>query len=347
MKTVPFVVFKVMPPFTPVPGRFRYQPVTVLTAVVITMGMLLIGCSQEPPPIRVMINPWPAYEFLYLAQEKGFFQQEGVHVELIELDSWVQIHGAYERGQIDVVTCTPTEFIHMRLRSSRPAQIIYVLDESNADVILAKEPIARVADLRGKRVAIEPDSVNLFVLARALELDGLTLDDVEVVETDPYRVEQVLERDEADAVVTYPPFSFNVLAGDNVKEIFSSRQIPGEVVDVLCVDQEVLAARSQDAARIIRAYDRAVDYASQHPDEAYGIMSSREGISIEEFRRVIEQDIRIIRLDEQSPLLADGGSLERVIQNAVEIMRSIGQIDGAVIAKHCIAREPAAAAMRP
>lgn len=48
--------------------------------------LLICGCQYPKPakePIKISINVWPGYAIAYLAQEKGFFKQNGVEVELI------------------------------------------------------------------------------------------------------------------------------------------------------------------------------------------------------------------------------------------------------------------------
>ncbi len=318
----------------------------IAAAVVCGSVFLATSCGHDARPIRVMINPWPVYEFLYLAQQKGFFADEGVDVQLVELNALGDITSAYQRGQIDVVTCTLIEFLELRRLPGSACRVFSVLDFSNGgDAIVAKAPITGVADLRGKRVAVEPGSINLYVLARALEIAGLTFEDIELVETDPYRIQEVMDRAEADAVVSYPPFTVSLLKDKTLGVIFTSRQIPGEIVDLLCMAEELLADRGQDAAGIVRAFDRAVAYAAEHPEESYGIMAAREGIRPEDLRRVIEEDVHVVRLEEQARFLEAGGGLEQAIHRTVKIMRSAGQLGEAVDAAGCIDREPVTIAL--
>ena len=56
---------------------------------ILSLGIAAVtGCSPEPKAeLRVGINAWPGYEFLYLAQEKGFYRDEGVAVRIIEFNS--------------------------------------------------------------------------------------------------------------------------------------------------------------------------------------------------------------------------------------------------------------------
>ncbi|MGH8187799.1 MAG: ABC transporter substrate-binding protein, partial [Steroidobacteraceae bacterium] len=44
----------------------------------------LASCAPYDPPLRIALIRWPPFEYMHLAQEKGFFAEEGVEVRLIE-----------------------------------------------------------------------------------------------------------------------------------------------------------------------------------------------------------------------------------------------------------------------
>ena len=57
--------------------------------VLFSVTGLLCACSrtEEPnQPLRISINAWPGYAYVYIAQEKGYFQANQVNVELIQGD---------------------------------------------------------------------------------------------------------------------------------------------------------------------------------------------------------------------------------------------------------------------
>lgn len=299
-----------------------------------------LGCEgEEKRPIRIGINPWPGYEFLYLAQEKGLFTQEGVPVRILEFSSLGDVRRAYERGQVDGMGCTLIEVLQTREHGARNLQVFYVCDFSDGgDVLLAGPEIKSVADLKGKRVGVEPGSVNVFLLCRALQEAGLTLKDVEIISMHQLCLERTFSRGEVDAVVTYPPVSMRLLKKEGVHEIFSSRQIPGAVVDVLAMDEGVIERRREDVERIGRAFDRAVRYSIEHPEESYGLMARREGIDVEEFERAAKKDIKVLRLGDQAGFFEPGGRLEQVIEETGGVMKEAGQIRKAVSAGDTVAK---------
>ena len=287
------------------------------------------GCSPEKPALRVGINPWPGYEFLYLAQEKGFYREEGLEVRLVEFNSLSDARRAYERGQINVLASTVIEVLQARDNSPRSPQIVQVVDYSNgADVILARPGLTNGVSLRGARIGLELASLGVYVLARGLERSGLSLADVKMVPVNQLSMEDGYRKGELDAVVIYPPASTKLLRDTKANTVFTSAEIPGEVIDVIAVEAELNTQRPGDVARLLRAYHRAIAYTRQNPADAYRIMAEREGLTPEEFRAALTGGIRLLSESDQADYLRPGGKLATVIDRSDRILRQSGQIKG-------------------
>ena len=317
-------------------GQRRCPP--VVSAVV--CAAWLAGCGGHELPLRIGINAWPANELLFLAQEKGFFAAQGVDVRLIEYSSLGDVRRAFDRGQIDGMTGTLVELLQSRDATRRAPRAFMVTDFSNgSDMILARGSIAAVSELAGKRVAAEPESVGMFVLARALAREGMPFSAVAVVATDQTDMAKNLDSGWVDAAVTYPPVSFEILQIPGTRVIFSSADIPREVVGVVALAGDVLERRPDDAARILRAWDQSLAYAAEHPSEARELMASRERISVEEFSEALA-GITLLSSKEQRPLFEPGGPLAKAIGATAELLRTAAQIRNGSASAECLAPEP-------
>ena len=288
------------------------------------------GCTAEKPaPFRIGINAWPGYEFLYLAQEMGFYRKEGLEVRVVEFSSLSDARRAYERGQINVIAATVIEVLQIRDHSQRSLQIVQVIDfSSGADVILARPGLTNAAGLRGARIGVELASLGVYVLVRGLEQGGLGLADGKLVSMDQLSMEDAFRKGELDAVVTYPPTSIQLLRDTKANTVFSTADIPGEVVDVIAVEAELNTQRPGDVAKLLRAYHRAIAYARQNPAEAYRIMAEREGITPEEFHASLTDGIQLLSESDQADYFRPGGKLAAVIDASDRILRQSGQIKG-------------------
>ncbi len=289
---------------------------------------ILPSCTKEQAPIRISINAWPGYEFLFLAEQKGFFREEGVNVQLLQLGSLSDTPAAFERGKIDGMAATLAEVLQAQKDSRRHAQIFLVLDYSNgSDVIMAQQGISSVAQLKGRRVGLEVASLGVFMLVRSLEKAGLQLQDVQMVVSDQSSLAEMFRQQTIDAIVTYPPEALGLQQQPGINTVFSSADIPDEVIDVLALDNTMLQQHPEKASAIIRATYRAMEYARQHPDEAYAVMGNREGLSAQAFHDALQQGIHMLPRSAQQEYFGEQGKLLSAMQTVKTVMQQTGQLE--------------------
>jgi ABC-type nitrate/sulfonate/bicarbonate transport system substrate-binding protein len=109
-------------------------------------SLIFVECwcqRMKDPTVRIAINAWPGYEFLYLAHVKGFFKEVGVDAQIIEFASLSDLRRAFEKGQVDIMAGTAAEVLLSRQNSNRRTQAFivadYTPDESGVAVIAADE----------------------------------------------------------------------------------------------------------------------------------------------------------------------------------------------------------------
>ncbi|MCA8959153.1 MAG: ABC transporter substrate-binding protein [Planctomycetes bacterium] len=311
-------------------------------ALLVLVSISSWGCEAKAvAPLRIGINPWPGYEHFYLAQELGYFEQEGVAVRIVEYPSLGDVRRAFERGQIDGMGCTVVELIQARRGGRQDPKAVLVTDYSNGgDVIVAQDRIADLNDLRGHRVGVELGSLNIFLLARALEIRGASLDDVICVPVAQADMPSALAQGRCDAVVTYPLYLTEIERRGGVRRLFTSAEIPGEVLDLMVVEGRAIRERPEDVSAMIRAFDRARNEARRRPDEPARIMAQREGLTVAEFLSCLASEIRLVEVDEQEPFLEPGGQLERVLRDVVRVLEQTGQTRVAPLTGNEIDPEP-------
>jgi NitT/TauT family transport system substrate-binding protein len=292
---------------------------------------ILLGatsCTPEPThPFRVGVNLWPGYEFLYLAQEKGFFKERGVDLRLVEFNSLSDARRAYERGQLEALATTLIELLQIRDQSKRKPQVVRVIDYSTgADSIIARAGISSGNALKGARIGVELASLGVYVLARGLEANGLTLGDISALSMDQLSIEEAFRAGDIDAAVTYPPVANRLLSLPGASVVFSTAQIKGEVVDVLVVDAEAIQRRPQVVAALLGGFAQAQDYLTENPEDGYGIMARREGLSVEEFKAALHGGITMLTAQEQAPYFGSNGKLLQLMKTTAGVLKRTGQI---------------------
>lgn len=302
------------------------------------------GGSEEP--IRIATTTWPGAEFIHLAESLGYFADEGVRVRLVEFFTVGDARRAFEHGQVDVANCTNLELLIANRIPDRQASIFFVTDFSTgSDMLLARPGIERLEELRGKRVAADPGTIDILVLSLALESAEMTLNDIHLTPMPQDAMGEALARGDVDAVQTYPPFSSKILKATRANRLFDSSRIPDMVVGTLLADQETLQRRADDLAKIIHAIHRARDYYRERPQEATRIMAERLHLTDEEFSEAMS-GIRLATRREQGALLAPGGTVEDSLRVAHRVLRQTGTLDGPLRSQRWISTEPARRSIR-
>lgn len=286
--------------------------------------LISIGCSEQRSALRIATSPWPGYEYLYLAEELGYFEEENIQVELVEFLSLADSSRAFERGQVDVWCTTVTELLLSHYHSPRHAVAIWVTNVSNgSDILLARKPLSKPADLRNKRVAIEPATVDIVLLGMALKQAGLSFKDVKLVHMSHSRMQEALVNGTVDAVTIYPPESVAIESRTNIKRIFDSSYMPETIIDLIVAEKNVLSSRQQDLLALLRAFERARRYAKLNPDKALATMSKRIGLSQNEYKQILA-GIHMIGEDKQIDYLKDKGKLQRALYRVKNILQETG-----------------------
>jgi NitT/TauT family transport system substrate-binding protein len=326
------------------------KPTSLLARVLVAAAAILglASCMSYEPPLRIALIRWPPFEFLHLAQEKGYFAEEGVEVRLIEFVAVNDTQRAFEHDKIDGGTFSLFQVLQNRDQLTRKMQVPLVIDFSDgADLLLARPEIADVRGLRGHRVGVTLSPLDIFFLTRALELHGMSLQDVSLVYVRTSDMAEALRDGKVDAITAYPPNSTEVENAGIARPIFSSSHIPGEIVDVLALDEAVIRQRPDDVAGLIRAFYRAVRFAQEHPEEAWQIMSARERVTPEEFRAALQTGITLVPLADQQKFLGKDSSLPAVTARVSQVLKEKGLLSGVHAEHDLLNGAPAAMAVEP
>ncbi|MDX5333781.1 MAG: ABC transporter substrate-binding protein [Gammaproteobacteria bacterium] len=309
-------------------GRQTRRGDVLLFALFILVTLSGLGACQAPePPLRVATSQWIGYQPLHLAEEHALFPTE--QIRLVSFGSNTETLRAFRNGNVEVAALTLDEALQLR-DVGHDARVILVMDYSEgADSIIARPDIERLEDLRGRRVGVESTAATAYLLSRALEFGGLTADDIEVVHLHISRQEQAWLNGQVDALATYEPLRTRLLE-QGARELFSSRQMPGEIVDVLVTRARVIEDRPQGLAHLIEGWFAAIDYLDDHPRDAADSMARHAGLS----RQGLEQALTGIHLPSQAEncrLLAQGGE---ALQTTARRLYTLMQQRALVFSEH-------------
>lgn len=295
-----------------------------MRATCLALILLLAGCAAEQAPLRVGVLVWPPYELAFLARERGYFDTD--RIELVDYQTPAEVTRAYRYGLVDAFFLT-SQFALPGVRALKGSRIVYVIDFSvGGDALLARPELDGLEDLAGHRVGVEASALGGYMLQRVLDFAALTRDQVELRYVDTPDHVEAYESGLVDAVITYEPYRSRILAMGAV-DLFNSRRISAEIIDVLIVPESVLNAREPVLRDFVHGLERARELLVRSPDEALPVMAERERLPPATLARALE-GTRLITLEENRELLGgDGPTLRALLEQQIEVMERAGLIE--------------------
>jgi NitT/TauT family transport system substrate-binding protein len=284
-------------------------------------ALILTACAPEQePPMRIGMNVWPGYEPLFLARHDGGLN--AADFRLVEFSNASEVSRAFRNGTLEAACLTLDEVLYTVQDGMDPVILVVIDESSGADVLLARPEIKSLAELRGKRIAVEVGALGAFMLTQSLQQAGLTVKDITPVYLPVEKHFSAYQDGLADAVVTFEPVRTKLLELGAV-DLFNSSKIPGEIVDVLVVRRDYLAQHPGRARALRQAWFAALGQMHRAPHESARIMAVREQATPGEFESSLrglhfpdEADTRV-RLEGTSPkLLAAAERLKTVMRDA-------------------------------
>lgn len=231
------------------------------------------GCAAPKRKLVVTAGAWPGYEPLFLARHQGWLDPE--QIRLGEVPSNASSIHALATGVADAAALTLDEVLMLRSQGIALTIVLVFNISAGADMLLARPEIGSLAELKGKRVAIEQGTYAPLLLDTALAAAGLRRADVTTVHLPIGDQMPAWRKGEIDAAVTYAPFADELVAA-GAHRLFDSRQMPDTIVDVLAVRNESLSAGGGDALRhLLAAHFRTLAFLADAPDDAARLIGAR------------------------------------------------------------------------
>lgn len=267
----------------------------ILSAVLaLTMALSLCACgdskdsgSGEATKVTLGTTSWPTNMFFYLAEEKGYFEENGVDVTIQDFSSTTESTNAFVGGQLDFVTFASSETISPFAQGGE-FSIVLETDKSNgSEGLVATSDIKTIEDLKGKTVATQLYSVDHMFLLTLLDENGMSESDVNIVDMSIQESGNAFIAGQCDAACIWDPY-FSQAKDAGGTELFSSADDPDLITDVLGASKSLCEDDPETVTAVVKSFFQAVDYWRENPDEANEFMGEKLGVTAEEFAAQME-----------------------------------------------------------
>jgi NitT/TauT family transport system substrate-binding protein len=249
------------------------NPSTLKLYFFVPLAFLLLTLSalSYSQTLRVGTTLWPGYEPLYLAEEINAYKSD---IRLINYPSTSEVLRAFKNHTLEAAALTLDEVILLS-ESGTAIDIILILDISEgADVIMGHPELVNMQGLIGAKVAVESTAVGAYTLSRALEMHNIDIQDISLVNAVLSSHKESYTKKLADAVVTFEPVRTQLL-NQGAIELFSSKEIPGEILDVLVVHKNTINTHKEQLYDIAKGWFKGLQQIKKSPNASYRFIASR------------------------------------------------------------------------
>lgn len=231
----------------------------------------------------------------YAALEQGFFEDEGLSVEILEgfgsgLAATLVGNGTDDFGFSDAGV------VALSLEQGVPIKMVMGVLQRNPSVILslASSGIESPADLAGKTVGASPGEAPLTLLPAYLNANGVDEGDVDIVNMDPSAKVTALLEQKVDAIVGYATAELPVARANAEEEInvqlYADYGITALSNGIITSDS-MLEENPDVVAKFVRAVEKGIAWTLENQEEAVDILVNR-------FPQTVVKEDAVITLQE-------------------------------------------------
>lgn len=299
----------------------------LLVSFVITVNWhkipLIAADNSSSSPVIVGYSNWAGWWPWAIAESEGLFAKHGVNVELRWYDNYTESMEDLAAGYLDGNCQTLNDTISFT-NSAVEGEVVVLVNDNSAgnDKIIAKSGIEGVKDLQGRKVAVEAGVVDDFLLTLALEREGLSRSDVEIVDLETGAAAEIFVAGQVDAVGAFPPFWLTALKREGATEITSSKAFPGAIPDLLVVTGTLVNQHPEQVQALVDTWFDILSFMSSQPEKADQIMAQRAGVSYQELQ-LFKSGTKIFTIEENLRAFSKGNNMQSMPYAAKVITLSL------------------------
>ena len=296
--------------------------------------MMLTGCSKDQAKETITLNiGFQKYGILPIVKERGdlekALQAQGVNIKWVEFPAGPQLLEGLNVGSVVLGEAGEAPPLFAQAANSN---LVYVANQpaapkAEALVVPKDSGIKTVADLKGKRVALNKGSNVHYLLLKVLEANHLTLNDIEVIYLPPSDARADFEKGAVDAWVIWDPFFAAAEQQIGARVLATGEKLVSNHQFYLA-DLKFAEANPKIIQTVVKELNLSTQWVASHQDEAAKLLEKPTGLDFNILKSSISrmgfgvQSISPAVISEQQRV-ADAFYEQKLIPNKLNIDAAI------------------------
>ena len=294
----------------------KKTPIVILIAAIVFVGAGIWFLHSPDSPSKYT-GPVEKINFssslgvknaaVYIAKDKGYFQEEGLEVNLNEVPSAKQAFlNMLNDKDVDISAVADIPVVISSFERNN-FYILATISEGQDEKVIARKDrgINTVKDLKGKKVGLSGKGIgNHFFLSTLLTYNGLTKTDLEIIfmDSNPAKLLPALENGTLDAIAVVEPDATKAkeLLGNNAVA-FSNQGIYKKTFN-LTVRKDFAQNHPETLIRFLKAIDKANKFIRENKEKSQTLLAGTLKLDKKDVTTIWDENPKTLSLD-QSLLL--------------------------------------------
>ena len=241
---------------------------------ILLIATFIGGCTRDEPKsegsvekLTVAVNEILAGTVVYIAEDRGYFEKNGIAVTIKGYVSGKAAGDALIAGEADISTSAGNVFVSSSFKHADLRVLGTVATLEVKELIARKDKgITTTNDLIGKKIGVTEKSGAEFLLGVFLTFNDLTYEDIEIVYLKPPEIAKAILNGDIDAVFTWDPYVYNIK-----KELCDNAiSWPGgdDFYFILLTKEDWIKKNPEAAKKFMKALVEAEDYIKDNSEKA-------------------------------------------------------------------------------
>lgn len=219
---------------------------TNITSLIVALAFAAFATTASAAEsVKIAWSHYTGWEPLGVMQENGILAKHaaanGVEIEMVFVGDYIDSLTLYSSGAFNGVAVTNMDVLAIPGVGGRHSTALIVGDYSDGNDGLVLKGV-KMEDLNDRTVNLVEYSVSHYLLARCAQIKGFDMSRLELENTTDADIPALVESSDEAVVVSWNPMLMAIRGMTGVDVTCTSADIPGEIIDMVVVGDEVSPA---------------------------------------------------------------------------------------------------------